>query len=311
MEPILIFGHKNPDTDSICSALSLAKLKKLQGENVLACRLGNVSKETEFVLNKFNMEAPTLLTDLNSYKKKNVILVDHNETAQSVDGLKEAKIIQVVDHHKFGGFETSEPVTINADVVGCTCTIIFDLYRYAGIVPPKEIAGLMMSAILSDTLLFKSPTCTPRDIAAVKELAKIAEIENYEEYGMEMLIAGTSLSDKTPEEILTMDQKEFTMGDIKLAISQVNTVDVKGVLAQQDSLEKAMAETNSKNGYELSLLVITDIVKAGSILLVTGNPTLVEKAFNLKLENNTAWAEGVVSRKKQVVPFLMNAAQGV
>ena len=169
----------------------------------------------------------------------------------------------------------------------------------------------MMSAILSDTLLFKSPTCTEKDIQAVKELAVISGIENYEAFGMDMLIAGTSLSDKTPEEILTMDQKEFSMNGIKLVISQVNTVDVKGVLNQQPSLEKAMAETNTKNDYHLSVLVITDIVKAGSMLLVVGDSTLVERGFRTTLTNNTAWVDGVVSRKKQVVPFLMAASQGV
>ncbi|MGL6023059.1 MAG: DHH family phosphoesterase, partial [Cetobacterium sp.] len=221
-----------------------------------------------------------------------------------------AQVIQVVDHHKFD-FETNEPVKINAEAVGCTCTIIYDLYKDAGIVPPKEIAGLMMSAILSDTLLFKSPTCTEKDIAAVKALALISEVNNFEEYAMEMLIAGTSLSDKTPEEILTMDQKEFSMNGIKLAISQVNTVDVKGLLNLQEALETAMTKTNNDNGYGLSVLVITDIVKAGSMLLVVGNPTIVERAFHTTLNNNTAWVEGVVSRKKQVVPFLMAASQGV
>lgn len=310
MNSILIFGHKNPDTDSICSAISLTKLKEEQGIKAKACRLGNLNKETEFVLNYFNIEAPELLKNLNSNNQE-VVLVDHNESAQSIENLADGKIIQVVDHHKFGNFSTNEPVKINADIVGCTCTIIYDLYKEAGVVPTKEIAGLMLSAILSDTLLFKSPTSTKKDIKAVEELSKIAEITNYETYGMDMLIAGTSLSDKSPEEILSMDQKEFTMNGIKLAISQVNTVDVKGVLDQQTALEKVMSECNAKNGYSLSVLVITDIVKAGSMLLVVGDSTIVEKGFHTTLSNNTAWVDGVVSRKKQVVPFLMAASQGV
>ncbi|MEG0235358.1 putative manganese-dependent inorganic diphosphatase, partial [Cetobacterium sp.] len=271
------------------------------------------STQTNFpVVDKNGEVYGTIRTkNLINFTRKNVVLVDHNEAAQSVAGLKDAKIIQVVDHHKFGNFETNEPVKINAETVGCTCTIIYGLYKEAGIVPPKEIAGLMLSAILSDTLLFKSPTCTEKDIQVVKELAAISGIENYEAFGMDMLIAGTSLSDKTPEEILTMDQKEFSMNGVKLAISQVNTVDVKGVLDQQASLEKAMTETNAKNDYQLSVLVITDIVKAGSMLLVVGEPTLVERGFHTTLTNNTAWVDGVVSRKKQVVPFLMAASQGV
>lgn len=372
MKNILIFGHKNPDTDSICSTLALSKLKELQGYSVIPCRLGNLNKETEFVLNHFAVEAPTFINSVspqlcdikgvenNNYQpkendiafsydefikdvtnkienlsqelfpitkdgkivgsfnkeqlknvKKEVILVDHNEFSQTIDDIKEATIIHVVDHHKFGNFETSEPLRIDAEPVGCSSTIVYRLYKDAGIQPPKTIAGLMLSAILSDTLLFKSPTCTERDIEAVKELAKIAEIEDFEKYGMDMLIAGTSLSDKTPEEILTMDQKEFDMNGIKMAISQVNTVDIDGVLKIQKELEDVMNKTNLNKGYKLSLLVITDIVKAGSILLSVGEGKYVEKAFNTTLENNRAWAEGVVSRKKQVVPFLMMATAEV
>lgn len=301
---ILIFGHKNPDTDSICSAISLAKLKELTGvTNILPCRLGDISKETEFVLSKFSLEKPYLISSVEP--KTEVILVDHNEAPQSVDGIKEAKIIQVVDHHKFANFETDEPVKINADIVGCSCTIIYELYKQEGVIPPKEIAGIMMSAILSDTLLFKSPTCTEKDIKAVKELSKISGIEDFESYGMEMLIAGTSLSDKTPEEILKLDGKEFEIMGKKVSISQVNTVDMDGVLSKSDELKKAMNEMNSKNNYEFSLLIITDIIKAGSNILAIGNVEPVEKAFNVKLNDNIAWLEGVVSRKKQVVPFLM------
>lgn len=300
----LIFGHKNPDSDSICSAISLSKLKELTGNsNTIPCRLGEISKETEFILNRFNVATPELITSVEP--KTEVILVDHNEFPQSVDGIESAKIVQVVDHHKFGNFQTDEPVKINADIVGCSCTIIYDLYKQEGVVPPKEIAGLLMSAILSDTLLFKSPTCTEKDIKAVKELSKIAEIENVEEYGMEMLIAGTSLSDKTVEEILNLDGKEFDMNGKKMFISQVNTVDVNGVLAKADELRKVMTELNEKKGYDFSILIITDIVKAGSNLFVVGNSEIVEKAFNITLESNTAWLDGVVSRKKQIVPFLM------
>lgn len=250
--------------------------------------------------------------NLINFTRKQVILVDHNERAHSVDGLQDAKILQVIDHHKFGNFITDEPVKINAEIVGCTCTIIYELFKDARIVPSKKAAGLMMSAILSDTLLFKSPTCTQKDIDTVKELSQICEIHDYEEYGMNMLIAGTSLANRTPFEILTTDMKEFSMNGIHMAIAQINTVDVAGVLSKQVDLEKTMKEINKNANYSMFILVITDIIKSGSFAIVVGDfPELVERAFNVKLENNTAWLEGVVSRKKQVVPFLMAASQSL
>jgi len=246
-----------------------------------------------------------------NFGKNEVILVDHNENSQSVDGIETAKILEIVDHHKFGNFETSEPLMIRAAAVGCTCTIIYGLFKEEGLSPDKTIAGLMLSAILSDTLIFKSPTCTPKDVEAAKELAVIAEL-NYEKYGMEMLIAGTSLGDKTPDEIITMDMKEFSMGKFQTAVAQINTVDIDGLLANRENLESAMNERIEKNNYDLFLLVMTDIVNNGSKILALGNSTeLVEKGFNVELEAGTVWLDDVVSRKKQIVPFLMAASQGM
>lgn len=306
MRDILIFGHKSPDTDSICSAIALAELKKHFGINAVPCRLGEVSKETQFALNHFGAELPQFLESIENTDsgRTNVILVDHNEKCQTVDGIENAKIIEVVDHHKFA-LVTEEPLKITADTVGCNCTLIYRLFKQAGVIPSKTSAGLMMSAIISDTLLFKSPTCTTEDIQAVKELSKISGEEDFETYGMKLLIEGTSLSDKTPDEIISIDMKEFDMNGT-VAIAQVNTVDIDGVLNMQSALETAMNARNLISGYKLFVLIITDIIKAGSYVLVVGsNSELVEKAFNITLNNNTAWLEGVVSRKKQVVPFML------
>ncbi|MGB6128266.1 MAG: putative manganese-dependent inorganic diphosphatase [Psychrilyobacter sp.] len=246
-----------------------------------------------------------------NFGKNEVILVDHNENSQSVDGIETAKILEIVDHHKFGNFETSEPLMIRAAAVGCTCTIVYGLFKENNLTPNKTIAGLMLSAILSDTLIFKSPTCTPKDIEAAKELAIIAEVD-YQKYGMEMLIAGTSLEDKTPNEIITMDMKEFSMGKFQTAVAQINTVDIDGLLSNRENLELAMNEMINENNYDLFVLVMTDIVNNGSKILALGNSIeLVEKGFNVELEVGTAWLDGVVSRKKQIVPFLMAASQGM
>lgn len=250
--------------------------------------------------------------NLINFTRKKVILLDHNEKFQSVDGIQDSKIVQVIDHHKFANFETNEPVKINAETVGSTCTIVYDLYKDARIVPDKITAGLLMSAIISDTLLFKSPTCTTKDIEAVMELSKIAEIENYEKFGMDMLIAGTSLDDMSADKILSADIKEFVMSDYKVSISQINTVDTSGVMKRKDEILEEMKKDLSLSGSDLSLLVITDIINSGSSILLYGNHfELVERAFNIKIENNCAWLEGVVSRKKQVVPFLMASAQSM
>jgi len=246
-----------------------------------------------------------------NFGKNEVILVDHNENSQSVDGIETAKILEIVDHHKFGNFETSEPLMIRAAAVGCTCTIIYRLFKEEGIIPDKTIAGLMLSAILSDTLIFKSPTCTPKDIKAAKELANIAGLD-YQSYGMKMLIAGTSLEDKTPDEIITMDMKEFSMGNFQTAVAQINTVDIDGLLSNRKNLETAMSAMIEKNSYNLFLLVMTDIVNNGSKILALGDSTeLVEKGFNIQLKDGIAWLEGVVSRKKQIIPFLVAASQGM
>lgn len=250
--------------------------------------------------------------NLINFTRKKVILVDHNEKSQSVDGLQDAKILQVIDHHKFGNFLTDEPVKINAEIVGSTCTIVNELFKEKGIKPSKEIAGLMLSAIISDTLMFKSPTCTEKDIETVKELSKISEIEDYEKYGMDMLIAGTSTSDLSVFEILVADLKEFTMNSLKIAVSQINTLDINGVLEKQKDLEKTMKENNLNNDYKLSVLLITDIIKSGSYALIIGEKKeIVERAFGVKIKDNLVWLEGVVSRKKQVIPFLMAASQDI
>lgn len=308
MKKIYVFGHKNPDSDSICSSLSMTELQhKLGNEGAISCRLGKISRETRYALNYFNAPEPMFLENVEPTDgvKKEVILVDHNERFQTADGIENAKILEVVDHHKFH-LITDEPLKITSDVVGCTCTLLLRLFKQNNLIPSKMAAGLMMSAILSDTLIFKSPTCTEEDIKAVKELSKIAGVEDYEKYGMDMLIEGTTLSDKTPDEIITMDMKEFDMNGHRVAIAQVNTVDTQGTLKMQKSLEEAMAKRCSDCNYDLFVLIITDIVKAGSYALVVGKTKeLVEKGFDVKLDNNAAWLEGVVSRKKQVVPNML------
>ncbi|ASE33675.1 manganese-dependent inorganic pyrophosphatase [Mammaliicoccus sciuri] len=295
-----IFGHKNPDTDTIASALVMEDLQKELGNDVQAARLGDVSDETQFALDYFKVQAPALLET--PLKDKNVILVDHNEFQQSADDITDATITIVVDHHRISNFETAAPLYYRAEPVGCTTTILKKMYEENGIEIKPEIAGLMISAIISDTLLFKSPTCTEQDKQACEALAKIANVD-LNEYGLEMLKAGASVKGKSPEFLLNMDAKSFNMGDKVVRIAQVNTVDVNEVLEIQEDVENEINAIIAKEQYDLFVFVITDILNSDSTAIALGKEQqVVTKAFNTELNGNVAVLPGVVSRKKQVVP---------
>lgn len=303
MAKTLIFGHKNPDTDTITSAIAYAELKTKLGADVEAVRLGEVNGETAYALNYFGIEAPRLVENV-ADEAKDVILVDHNERQQSANDIDKVRVVEVIDHHRIANFETAGPLYFRAEPVGCTATILLKLYKENGVQIRKEIAGLMLSAIISDSLLFKSPTCTEQDVAAARELAAIAGVDA-DSYGLDMLKAGADLSDKTIEQLISIDAKEFSMGSYKVEIAQVNAVDVNDVLNRQAELETALNGIIASKGLDLFLLVVTDILNNDSIGLALGSKAEgVEKAFGVKLENNKALLKGVVSRKSQIVPPL-------
>lgn len=300
---VLIFGHKNPDTDTICSAMVKEILYKKNGcEKSKAVRLGNVNKETQYVLNYLGLEAPELIEKVEEGQE--VILVDHNEFNQSVEGIEKAKILEVVDHHRIANFETSEPLYYTARPFGCTSTILYKEFKNRNIEIKKTEAILMASAIISDTLLLKSPTTTDHDRKALEELGKIAGI-NVEEYGLEMLKAGTDLDDFSAEELINLDAKSLDKDGTKFVIAQVNTVSIEDVLKRQNELEDAINKAIEEKGLSLFVLAITDILNSNSEIIALGTKKdAVEKAFEKKLENNRAFLEGVVSRKKQLLPFI-------
>ena len=300
MEKTLIFGHKNPDTDTICSSIVMAELQTKLGKEAEAVRLGELNKETEYALNYFGVKVPEKIEKLED--GQNVMLVDHNEFNQSAEGIENAKIKMVVDHHKVANFCTSEPLYYIAEPVGCTSTIIYELYKKYNVEIEKKTAGLMLSAIISDSLLFKSPTCTKEDVQVAEELAKIAGI-NIEEYGLEMLKAGTDLSSYTEKELLNLDAKKSEKNGVKYMVAQVNTVSIEDVLKRKEEKEKVIEETINAEGLKLCLFVITDIINTDSKAIVLGERTdIVEKTY--KIENNVIDMPGVVSRKKQILPFI-------
>jgi manganese-dependent inorganic pyrophosphatase len=306
MEKVFVFGHKNPDTDTICSAIAHAELKKQLGVNAEAIRLGEINGETKFALETFKQAQPRLVEEVSS-EVNEVILVDHNERQQSANDIEKVRVLEVIDHHRIANFETSDPLYYRCEPVGCTATILNKMYKENGVQIKKEIAGLMLSAIISDTLLFKSPTCTEQDVAAARELGEIAGVD-VESYGLEMLKAGADLSDKSIAELITLDAKDFDMGSYKVEIGQVNTVDTNDILSRQAEFEAALQARVAEKGLDLFVFVVTDILNNDSVALAVGKQAkAVEKAFNVTLENNTALLKGVVSRKKQIVPNLTDA----
>lgn len=303
-DKVLVFGHRNPDTDTLCSSIIAAKLAKHLGYDAEPVRLGKVNKETEFVFNYLNMEPQREISKVDKGQK--VILVDHNEAAQSVEGRDDAEIIAVIDHHRIADFATTTPLYYIAKPYGCTATVLYELYKQNDLKIDKETAILMLSAIISDTLLLKSPTCTEKDVNVLKELEKIAGIDATE-YGLEMLKAGTDISSLTAQEVIDLDAKEFQEKGKKFVVSQVNTADINDVFSRREDISFAMEKEISEKDLDLFLFVITDIINTNSKVIALGkSKDLVEKAFNQELdEEDSMLLEGVVSRKKQIAPPLL------
>ena len=301
---IYVVGHKSPDTDSICSAIGMAYYEKAMGFDAVPARAGEINKETKYALDYFKVDVPELISDA-----KEVILVDHNEPAQAFDGIENAKILAVIDHHRLGGLCTPDPIYINVRPVGCTATIVADMCWRHEVEIPAEIAGLLLSAILSDTVLFKSPTCTEKDKKAAETLAAIAGVE-LKEYGMALLKAGAGIDGMTPAQVADTDLKKFEFGSTKAIVSQISVMDPEEVLAIKADLLEAMKANAAAKEVSLALLMVTDILNESTHLLVAGEPAdLVEKAFEKKVEDNCVFLPGVMSRKKQIVPQMTNAAK--
>ncbi|WP_283579633.1 manganese-dependent inorganic pyrophosphatase [Ligilactobacillus aviarius] len=299
----LVFGHKNPDTDAIVAAKAYSYLQNKLGADTEAVALGEPNEETQFVLDYFNEPAPRVIKTA-SNEVDAVMLIDHNEAQQSVDDIKDVQVTHVVDHHRIANFETSAPLYYHAEPLGCSSTIILKEFKQHGVEVPANIAGMMLSAIISDTLLLKSPTTTDEDVAAVKELAKIAGVD-YKKYGLDMLKAGTNLASKSDETLISQDAKSFDMNGTQVRVDQINTVDLNEVFDREDGLRAAIEKQNKENGYDLFLLMVTNILNSDTRLLVVGEPqSVVEQAFGKKLEDNKMDLPGVVSRKKQIVPPL-------
>ncbi|NQN74854.1 manganese-dependent inorganic pyrophosphatase [Streptococcus suis] len=308
MSKFLVFGHQNPDTDAIASSYGWAYLEReVFGRDAEAVALGTPNEETAFALDYFGVTAPRVVESAKAEGVSQVILTDHNEFQQSIADIKDVEVAAVIDHHRVANFETANPLYMRLEPVGSASSIVYRAFKENGVTPPKEVAGLLLSGLISDTLLLKSPTTHATEPQVAAELAEIAGV-NLEEYGLALLKAGTNLASKSAEELIDIDAKTFGLNGNDVRVAQVNTVDIAEVLERQAEIEAAMSAASAANGYSDFVLMITDIVNSNSEILALGsNMDKVEAAFNFKLENNHAFLAGAVSRKKQVVPQLTEA----
>ncbi len=303
--PAYAVGHKTPDSDSICSAIALSYLKTQTGEDVQPARLGELSPETLFILDKFGFEQPEL--KMTFADTDGIYVVDQSDRIQGPDDIVDSTVLGIIDHHKLGDITTSTPLEIWVRPVGCTNTIIKMMYDFHGVEIPKNIAGAMMCAILSDTVIFKSPTCTTADIKCVEALAEIAGIEDYKALGMEMFTVKSSVEGTPVRDLVLRDFKDFNMSDNIVGIGQLEVIDLALFDEMKAELYADLQAVKEEGNRHTVMLLLTDIMKEGSELLVVSDDiSIVEKAYNTTLVDGKVWIDGIMSRKKQVVPPLQD-----
>jgi manganese-dependent inorganic pyrophosphatase len=302
---VYVVGHSSPDTDSVAAAIAYANYLKATGTDAVAvAQSADLNPETKLVLQKFGLPAPQAMTDAAG---KKLALVDFSDIAQGPANLDKAEVVAVVDHHKIGDVTTSSPIFFYAKPVGCTCTVIHEMYKNNNVDLPKNVAGAMLSAILSDTVNFKSPTCTDEDKAAVKALVKISGVNDTDALFMDMLKAKSAVDGVPIKDLIFRDYKDFDMGGKKVGICQLELATLDQVANLKNDLFKGLEEVKA-GGRHSVVMMLTDVVKEGSELLVlSDDPAVIEKAFNGKLSNKTMWVDGMMSRKKQTVPPLQKA----
>jgi len=304
---VSVVGHSNPDTDSVTAAIAYANYLKATGTDAVACMQISADKlnpESKVVLEKFGLDAPQELTDAAG---KDVALVDFSDIAQAPANIGQANIVGIVDHHKIGDITTGSPIFFYARPVGCTCTVLLEMYKNNKVELPKNIAGGMLCAILSDTVNFKSPTCTNADKAAVADLLKITGVTDQNALFMEMLKAKSSVAGVPIKELLFRDYKDFDMNGKKVGIGQIELATLDQVADIRDDLYTALQQVKAEGRHSV-LFMLTDVVKEGTdLMVVSDEPAIIEKAFNGSLQGKSMWVAGMMSRKKQTVPPLQKA----
>lgn len=304
---VCVVGHSSPDTDSVTSAIALATLMNAQGQEAKACMqsdAASLNPESKMILERFGLAAPEQITDAAG---KQLALVDFSDISQGPANLSDAEVVAIIDHHKIGDVTTNNPILFRAEPVGCTGTVLNKMFKDAGVAIPKDVASGMLAAILSDTVNFKSPTCTEDDKVAVAELKTVAGVEDTESLFMDMLKAKSAVDGVPAKDLLFRDYKDFDMKGNKVGVGQLELADLAQVANIRTDLMKAMEEVKA-DGRHTVLLMLTDVVKEGTdLVVISEDPAFIEKAFNGKLENSSMWIDGMMSRKKQTVPNLQEA----
>ncbi len=300
---IYVIGHKSPDLDSVVSAISYANLKnRLAGTDIyVPARAGDVNKETAYILKKFGFEIPE---DPSNLSEKEIVLVDHNEVSQMLDGGENAEIVEVLDHHKVN-FHYENPIEFKVLPWGSTATIIAREYFEREVFLDKSMSSILLAAVLSDTVITKSPTCTDIDKEIIEKLSEVSGIADWYTFGMDIFKVRSSISNLSAEEIVKYDFKEFDFKSGKFGIGQVETVDLTEFTKREDEFLKELKRKMDEEEYHSVILFITDIIKEGSqFLIVSRELEKVEEAFEKKIKDGKVYMDGVISRKKQVTPIL-------
>jgi manganese-dependent inorganic pyrophosphatase len=296
----------NPDTDTIVSAIAYADLASKLGNTAKAVAQGAVTPESAYVLKKFGLTAPEVVTSVAGQK---VAVVDTTELSQLPSDMGQAELVAVVDHHKLGDLSTSQPLEMWVWPVGCTATVLKNMYDFYKVEIPKGIAGAMMCAILSDTVMFKSVTCTPADKTAVEALAKIAGVADPMAVGLEMFKVKSAVEGTPIRELVFRDYKDFDMDGHGVGIGQLEVVDGAMLLPLVDDLYADIKKLKQEKGHHTVILMLTDIMKEGSeILFVTDDKSVFKKAFGIDAGEKSFWMQGCMSRKKQIVPDFQGKA---
>lgn len=307
MAQIYVVGHKNPDNDSIMAAYTYANLKNMTDADneYIPVRLGELPAESAMIFEEYGIDAPALIEQVSEGDV--LVLVDHNEMGQAVDGIEDAEVAEIIDHHRIADVSTSAPITFINLPWGSTTSIITKLYEYFGIAPDKQIAACLLSAILTDTVILKSPTATEVDAKHVEKLAQILGVDPVE-FGMKIFKSRGGDDDVSIEDICSRDSKEFNFGGKKCWIAQYETVDLEGLRGRTDDIAAQVAKIQEEGGYDAALMLLTDIIVEGSDFIAAGDTDFIADAFEISFADGPVWMPGVLSRKKQVAAKLIDYA---
>jgi manganese-dependent inorganic pyrophosphatase len=303
--PVFVIGHRHPDTDSIGSAIAYAHLKNALGDaRVRPARAGELNAETRYVLERLALPTPELLTRATG---RQLILVDHNEVAQALDDIEHATILEVWEHHRIGDLDIAQPIVFHCEPVGATATLVAEQYLFHGIVPPADIAALLLAAILSDTLVFASPTTSEKDRETARRLEAIAGVDAAQ-LGRDLMAARGDVAGRAASDLIEADFKEFELGGQRIGIAQIEILDAAPLLPRRHELVAELRRARETKHLLQAILMVTDIGKQGSHLWFAGERRdVLERALGIRLVDDGTYLPGCMSRKKQVVPPLERA----